>query len=255
MHGAMPQMRLSRFLSQAGVAARRKADKLISQGLVEVNGHVITELGSKVDSEKDKVTVEGKAVYPQDLFYAVLNKPKGCISAVSDPEGRMTVMDYLPKVPVAIKPVGRLDYNSEGVLLFTNDGELAAALTSPRRHVEKTYHVKLMGNVSDRDLSKLRKGVVLDDGRKTKPAEINRLKHKSKHDWLIITIQEGKNRQIHRMGDAIGHRVMRLARQSFASINIERLKPGDLTSAANLERLRLRLLEDELAAGVAAVTK
>jgi 23S rRNA pseudouridine2605 synthase len=141
------RVRLQRYLSQAGVAARRKAERLIVEGRVKVNGHVVRELGTTVDPDADRVQVDGEAVHPAELFYAVLNKPKGSITSVSDPEGRRTVMEYLPNVPVTIAPVGRLDFYSEGVLLLTNDGELSAALQSSKTHAEKTYHVKFRGLV------------------------------------------------------------------------------------------------------------
>ena len=134
-------IRLQRYLASAGVAARRKAETLITEGRVKVNGKVVTQLGSKVDPDNDEVSVDGEAVMALDAFYVLLNKPKACITAVTDDRGRPTVMDYLPNVPVPVKPVGRLDFYTEGVLLLTNDGELAAKLLAPASHVPKTYHV------------------------------------------------------------------------------------------------------------------
>src|SRR5512140_3327152 len=141
------QVRLQRFLAAAGVAARRKAEELITAGRVTVNGEVVRVLGTKIDPEHDSVLVDGEAVAALDKFYVLLNKPKGCITAVSDDRGRPTVMDYLPNVPVPVKPVGRLDFYTEGVLLLTNDGELAARLLAPASHVAKTYHAKLPGRL------------------------------------------------------------------------------------------------------------
>src|SRR5262245_26823261 len=140
-------VRLQRYLAAAGVAARRKAEELITAGRVTVNGAVVTTLGTKVDPEHDAVSVDGEAVAALDKFYVLLNKPKGCITAVTDDRGRPTVMDYLPNLPAPVKPVGRLDFYSEGVLLLTNDGELAARLLAPARHVPKTYHVKVHGQL------------------------------------------------------------------------------------------------------------
>src|ERR1043165_446426 len=200
-------VRLQRYLATAGVAARRKAEELIVAGRVTVNGKPVTVLGTKIDPDNDAVLVDGEAVAALDKFYVLLNKPKACITAVSDDRGRPTVMDYLPNVPVPVKPVGRLDFYSEGVLLLTNDGELAARLLAPARHVPKTYHVKIHGNVTDAELKQLRSGVRLDDGSGTMPAEVNILPGESKHSWLGITIFEGKHRQIHRMLEALGHRV------------------------------------------------
>src|SRR6185503_7439499 len=156
-------------------------------------------LGTKIDPDNDAVSVDGEAVVALDHFYVLFNKPKGCITAVSDDRGRPTVMDYLPNVPVPVKPVGRLDFYSEGVLLLTNDGELAARLLAPANHVPKTYHVKVHGQLDPDDVKQLRKGVQLDDGSITMPAEVSLLPGESKHTWLAITIHEGKHRQIHRM--------------------------------------------------------
>src|SRR5262245_32301143 len=142
-------VRLQRYLATAGVAARRKAEELITAGRVKVNDEVVTVLGTKVDPERDSVLVDGEAVVAFDRFYVLFNKPKGCITAVSDDRGRPTVMDYLPNLPVPVKPVGRLDFYSEGVLLLTNDGELAARLLAPASHVPTTYHVTVHGRIVD----------------------------------------------------------------------------------------------------------
>src|SRR5881392_3992483 len=181
-------VRLQRYLAAAGVAARRKAEDLITAGRVAVNGKPVTVLGTKIDPDADQVTVDGEAVVALDHFYVIFNKPKGCITAVSDDRGRPVVMDYLPNVPVPVKPVGRLDFYTEGVLLLTNDGELAARLLAPASHVAKTYHVKVHGQVTREELVILRKGVRLDDGSTTLPAEVSTLPSESKHTWLAITI-------------------------------------------------------------------
>lgn len=220
-------MRLQRFLAQAGVAARRKAEVLITEGKVKVNGKKVTTLGTKVDPDTDRVSVSGQPVHREDLFFAVFNKPKGCITAVSDPEGRRTVLEYLPGLPASVMPVGRLDFYSEGVLLLTNDGALAAALTSSRRAVEKVYHIKLKGSIDDREIKKLREGVRLDYRTVTKPAEVERLKATSRHDWLEVTLTEGKNRQLHRMLEAVGHEITKLQRISFAGLSFHGLRVGD----------------------------
>ena len=236
----MPTMRLQRFLSQAGVAARRKAETLILRGLVTVNGEVVTTLGTKVDSERDQVTVEGEAVAPEDHVYAILNKPKACITAKSDPEGRRTVMEFVPGLPASAAPVGRLDFYSEGVLLFTNDGELAAALLSPATHVEKSYHVKIQGRLSDADLAALRSGVRIGPRTKTREAQVNRIKSSSRHDWLVITLIEGKSRQIHRMMEALGHTIIKLQRVAFAGITFHGLRVGDARELSQAEVNDLR---------------
>src|SRR5258706_9256340 len=184
----MPAERLQKFLSSAGVAARRKAEDLITAGRVTVNGKVVRVLGTKVDPIKDSVTVDGEAVAAHDTFYVLFNKPKACITAVSDDRGRPTVMDYLPNLPIPVRPVGRLDFYTEGVLLFTNDGELAARLLAPKSHVDKTYHVKIRGTVTDQQLERLRRGVKLDDDTRTLPAQVDRLKFTGTHTWLLMTI-------------------------------------------------------------------
>lgn len=223
----MSAIRLQRYLAQAGVAARRKAETLIEDGAVAVNGKVVTELGTRVDPDRDHVTVEGRAVRPEPLYYVILNKPKGCVTTVSDPHGRPTVMEYLPGLPGKVVPVGRLDFYSEGVLLLTNDGDLAAALMAPRTHAEKTYHVKIRGPVKDSHIAAFRTGVTLDRGVKTRPAEVNRLAAKSRHTWLVMTLTEGKNRQIHRMAEAFGYQVLKIQRVAFAGLTFHGLRVGD----------------------------
>jgi 23S rRNA pseudouridine2605 synthase len=221
------QVRLQRFLSQAGVAARRKAEDLIVEGRVTVNGKVVRELGTKVDPLGDRVMVDGNAVIAEEHFYLVFNKPKGCITAVRDDRGRPTVMDYLPNLPVSVAPVGRLDFYSEGVLVLTNDGEVASKLLSPKSHVPKVYHVKVWGTVSAKQLQLLRDGVRLEDGTQTKPAEIEELPAEGKHPWLQITLTEGKSRQIHRMLEALGHSVQKIQRVSFGNLTFHGLRVGD----------------------------
>jgi 23S rRNA pseudouridine2605 synthase len=185
-------------------------------------------MGSTVDPDRDVVKVDGVLVEPDELFYIVLNKPKACITTVSDPEGRPTVMDYVFGLPASVVPVGRLDYYSEGVLLLTNDGDLSSALLSPKRNVEKTYHVKIRGRVRPAHLRAMREGVKLEDGHVTKPAQVDLLKTaKSVHDWVVITLNEGKSRQIHRMAEALGYQVLKLQRVAFAGITFYGLRVGD----------------------------
>jgi 23S rRNA pseudouridine2605 synthase len=233
-------MRLSRYLAQAGVAARRKAELLITEGRVRVNGKVITELGTKVDPQGDQIEVDGEAVAAEDFFYVLFNKPKGCITAVTDDRGRTTVMDYLPNLPVHVRPVGRLDYYSEGVLLLTNDGELAARLLAPASHVAKTYHVKVRGNLSANHLAVLRAGVTLEDGSTTRSAEVAALPGESRHSWVAITLFEGKSRQIHRMMEALGFVVVKLQRVAFATLTFHGLRVGDARELTQAELNQLR---------------
>lgn len=224
----MSQVRLQKFMASAGVASRRHAEELITAGRVKVNGKVVTELGTKVDPARDTVQVDGSLAVARDHVYILLNKPKGYITTVEDPQGRPTVMQLLPPdTPKGVVPVGRLDFYTEGVLLFTNDGELAAALLHPRRHVEKTYHVKIRGEVRPDDIQKLRDGVTLDDGRKTMPAKVDLLEFTGKHTWLVMTIKEGRSRQIHRMAEALGYQVIKLARVAFGGLTYFGLKIGE----------------------------
>nr|MDQ3367610.1 rRNA pseudouridine synthase [Myxococcota bacterium] len=233
-------VRLQRYLATAGVAARRKCEELITAGRVTVNGKVVQVLGTKVDPDRDQVQVDGEAVAALDTFYVLLNKPKACITAVSDDRGRPTVMDYLPNVPVPVKPVGRLDFYSEGVLLLTNDGDLAARLLAPGSHVPKTYHVKVHGQLTAEDIKHLRRGVTLDDGTVTMPADVEVLPGESKHTWLAVTIHEGKHRQIHRMMEALDHRVDKLQRVAFANLTFHNLRVGDARELSQQELNELR---------------
>src|SRR5688572_12743485 len=245
-------VRLQRYLAAAGVAARRKAETLITAGRVKVNGEVVRVLGTKVDPDHDQVEVDGEAVVALDAFYVLLNKPKACITAVTDDRGRPTVMDYLPNLPVPVKPVGRLDFYSEGVLLLTNDGELAARLLAPASHVPKTYHVKVHGKLSPEDVKSLRNGIQLDDGTETLPAEVELLPGESKHTWLAITIHEGKHRQIHRMIESIGYYVDKLQRVAFANLTFHGLRVGD---ARELKQLELNELRDLVGLDHSAVAR
>lgn len=235
----MAELRLQRYLAQSGVASRRKSEALIEEGRVKVNGRKVTKLGTKIDPDIDRVAVDGQPVHPEDLFYAIFNKPKGCITAVSDPEGRRTVMEFMPGLPASVVPVGRLDFYSEGVLLMTNDGALAAALTSSRRNVEKIYHIKIKGSIDEREIKKLRDGVKLDYRTTTKPAEVQRLKAKSRHDWLEVVLSEGKNRQLHRMLEAVGHEITKLQRIQFAGVTFHGLRVGDARELSQSEMKEL----------------
>lgn len=242
----MIEVRLQRYLAQAGVASRRHAEELIVQGHVRVNGKPVRELGTKVRVGKDAVDVKGVRVQPEEKVYLVLNKPKGYVTTVSDPQGRQTVMELLPRdLPARVVPVGRLDFYTEGVLLFTNDGDLASALLHPRGHVEKTYHVKVRGKVTDTQIERLRAGVRLRDGdkvekRKTAPAKVDRLRYTGTHTWLVMTIREGRSRQIHKMCDTVGLQVIKLARVAFGGITYFGLKIGE---SRMLERDEVRALE------------
>src|SRR5579863_10161347 len=201
--------RLQKIIAAAGIASRRKAEELITSGLVQVNGTVITELGSKADPEVDHVRVNGKLLQgEQRPTYLLLNKPKGYVTTVSDPEKRPTVMDLMHGVKGRVYPIGRLDYASEGLLLLTNDGTLAHSLMKAASHVAKTYVVKVAGTPKEEAIAKLRAGVSIatDDGKrvKTGPALV-RIVKEAANPWYEITLVEGRNRQIRRMFEVVGH--------------------------------------------------
>ena len=233
--------RLQKVISQAGVASRREAEKLIQEGRVVVNGKVVIELGTKVDINKDKVSVDGKKITSQENIYILMNKPKGIITSVKDDRGRKTVIDLLEGVSQRVYPVGRLDYNTEGVLLLTNDGELTNSLIHPKYKIYKTYIAKVQGIPSEDELDVLRIGVKLEDGI-TAPAKVNILDIDPSRNLTTfeIMIHEGKNRQVRRMCDAIGYPVKNLKRTKFASLTLEGLRRGQyrLLSLDEVENLK-----------------
>lgn len=233
--------RLQKVISQAGVASRREAEKLIKEGRVVVNGKVVIELGTKVDINKDKVSVDGKLIGSQENIYIIMNKPKGVITSVKDDRGRKTVIDLLEGISQRVYPVGRLDYNTEGLVLLTNDGELTNSLIHPKYKVYKTYIAKVQGIPSEDKLDILRIGVKLEDG-VTAPAKVNVLDIDPSHNITTfeITIHEGKNRQIRRMCDAIGYPVKNLKRIKFASLTLVGLRRGQyrLLSIDEVESLK-----------------
>ncbi|MDQ7029290.1 MAG: pseudouridine synthase [Ardenticatenia bacterium] len=205
----MPEERLQKVLARAGVASRRKAEELIRQGRVEVNRRVVTQLGVKVDPERDEIRVDGERIRPDRLRrrYVALNKPRGIITTVRDPRGRPTVMDLVPKArDYALVPVGRLDRESEGLLLLTNDGDLVNRLTHPRYGHEKEYRVEVYGVPDERDVKAIRRGIVLEDGR-TAPADVWVERRGEHTSTLRLVLREGRKRQIRRMMQAIGHPV------------------------------------------------
>ncbi len=231
----MTQQRLQKVLAQAGIASRRGAEKYITDGRVRVNGKIVTELGIKVDDHLDKVEVDGRRLVRDSPVYYILNKPREVVSTLSDPEGRSSLADIIEKVPERVFPVGRLDYHTSGALLLTNDGEFSEALLRPSVGVPKVYAAKLQGHVDVPELDALRNGVKLDDGYVTKKADVFVLRTEDRCTWVQITLREGKNRQIHRMGDAIGHRVQRLTRLAFAGVDTEGLRPGQQRALSKKE--------------------
>lgn len=235
------QERLQKIIARAGITSRRAAEELILAGRVRVDGHVITELGAKADPHDAVIEVDGKRLVSEAPRYIVLHKPRGVVSTLSDPEGRPTVGELLEAAGLRLYPVGRLDFATSGVLLATNDGDFANGLLHPRGGVPKTYVLKVKGNMKVADLDRWAEGVQLEDG-PTQPAEVRLLRHEEDKTWFEITIREGRNQQIRRMGEATGFPVMRLARTHFAGIDSEGLRPGDYRSltVAELEELRQR---------------
>jgi 23S rRNA pseudouridine2605 synthase len=235
--------RLQKIIAAAGVASRRKAEELITSGHVQVNGTVITELGSKANAETDHIRVNGKLLQgDQRHTYLLLNKPKGYVTTVKDPEDRPTVMDLIRGVKGRVYPVGRLDYASEGLLLLTNDGELANQLMKAASHVPKTYVVKVAGTPTDEAIAKLRAGVSIatDDGKRvrTGPAAV-RIVKEAANPWYEITLIEGRNRQIRRMFEAVGHHVEKIKRVRYGPLTLD-VPPGEFRSLTLREIERLK---------------
>ena len=234
-------VRLNKYLAHAGVCSRREADRWIAEGRVRVNGRVVDELGLKVDPGRDRVEAGGRAVRKAEErpAYILLYKPAGRVVTVKDPFGRPTVMELLPRLPVRVFPVGRLDADSEGALLLTNDGETAFRLTHPRHEVGKVYEVRVEGAPSEEDLEKLRAGLFLE-GRKTAPAEVRVLRRTARGSLVRLRIHEGRKREVRKMFDALGYPVASLLRVEFAGLTLEGLRPGQwrYLKRAEVERLR-----------------
>src|SRR5271157_4959872 len=239
----MSAERLQKIIAAAGVASRRKAEELITSGRVVVNGNVVTELGTKADPEQDHIRVDGKLLRERERYsYIVLNKPKGYVTTVSDPEHRPTVMDLIRGVKGRVYPVGRLDWASEGLLLLTNDGELANALMKASSNVPKTYVVKVAGQPEEAKLEKLRRGVSIAEkgGRRvrTAPARI-KLIREGDNPWLEVTIVEGRNRQVRKMFEEVGHHVEKIRRVKYGPLALD-VPPGDWRNLTLLEVAKLK---------------
>jgi len=222
----MAQERLQKILARAGVASRRAAEEIVLAGRVRVNGKVVSVLGATANPLEDKIELDGRRILAETATYIVFHKPRGIVTTMSDPEGRPTVADYTKDLPARVFPIGRLDFATSGVLLLTNDGEFSNGLLHPKKSVPKTYVVKVQGVMDDKDIDRWRKGVKLEDGTVTRPADLAVIRHEADKTWFELTISEGKNQQIRRMGEATGFRVMRLARVSFAGLTAEGLRPG-----------------------------
>ncbi|MBE5800163.1 MAG: rRNA pseudouridine synthase [Clostridiales bacterium] len=221
-------MRLQKYMAMCGVAARRKCEEIIGAGRVSVNGQIITEMGTQVE-DGDEVRVDGVLIRPEEeKRYVLYHKPAGEVTTVSDEKGRETVMDRFRDFPVRLYPVGRLDYDSEGLLLLTNDGELAQRLTHPSCEVDKVYLARVTGNPSNEAIDRLRRGVYMEgDQRKTYPADVRVVRDESLFSDIVVTIHEGRNRQVRRMFDAVGHKVLLLRRIRFGAVELGSLRRGE----------------------------
>lgn len=221
------EQRLQRILAATGISSRRKAEDLITEGRVKVNGKTVTKLGVKASLSEDLITVDGKSIHPDrhKFVYCLLNKPRGCVSTTEDPQGRPTVMDLVQEIPERIYPVGRLDYASEGLLLLTNDGDLTQQVTHPRNEVTKTYAVKIRGRLTDKNLQDLRKGAYLNR-KLVVPVSVRRWKKLQNKEWIYIEVKEGLYQEVRRLVAALGFEVDRLRRIAIGNIKLGRIGVG-----------------------------
>jgi len=218
--------RLQKILAEAGVASRREAERMIVNGRVRVNGALIRELGTKADAAKDQITVDGKPIKTAEKkVYLAFHKPVNVMVTRKDPEGRPTVFDYLKEIPERVNYVGRLDFDSEGLILLTNDGELLARLTHPRYEVPKTYHVKVVGRVTKESLAKIAKGVNVG-AFVAQPSKARVYKENPNNTWVEVILKEGKNREVRRIFEALGHKTMRLIRMAVGPVRLNDLPAG-----------------------------
>lgn len=236
--------RLQKIISAAGLASRREAEQWIREGKVTVNGVKVRELGTKADAARDEIRAAGRLVsMAAPPVYLMLHKPEGCVTTVSDPEGRPTVMDYVKKLRQRVYPVGRLDFNTSGLLLMTSDGELTRFLTHPSSEIPKTYYVKVEGRVSAAEVEKLKKGPDIG-GRPLKPAAVAfvKLSRSGQHSWLEVTISEGRTRQVRRMCLAVGHEVLKLKRIALGPLNLGDLPLGEFRELTDRELAEVKRL-------------
>lgn len=240
------ETRLNKFLAHAGVCSRREADRMIVEGRVRVNGRVVQELGLKIDGSRDRIVADGRTVKAEaeGPFFVLLYKPAGPVVSVKDPFGRPTVMGLLPKLPARVYPVGRLDAETDGVLLLTNDGETAHRLAHPRYEIPKIYEALVEGQTAEEELDTLRRGLFLE-GRRTAPARVRVLRRSSHWTLVGLEIHEGRKREIRKLFEAVGHRVTKLRRVEFAGLTLEGLKPGQWRFLKNREIDRLRKLVEK----------
>ncbi len=224
------QQRLQKLIAVAGIASRRHAEELITSGRVTVNGRVVDTLGAKANPETDHIKVNGRLINPllkpREKVYVLLNKPKGYLTSLSDPKGRPLVTRLVPSSLGRLHPVGRLDFNTEGLLLLTNDGDFTNYVTTARNKIPKVYKVKVKGIPTENAIQRLCRGIRLEDGNRTMPALVKLLQHTQANAWFEVTLHEGRNQQIRRMFDAIGHSVLKLSRVSIGPIDDSKLPTG-----------------------------
>ena len=231
-------MRLQKYMASCGAASRRTAEKMIAEGRVQVNGRVITEMGVQVE-EGDEVRLDGRVIRPEETKkYVIYHKPAGEVTTVSDPEGRACVLDHFRDYPVRLYPVGRLDYDSEGLLLLTNDGALTERMLHPSHQVDKTYLARVSGRVTPEELQRLRRGILLDDHR-TAPAKARLIRQEEDAAQVLLTIHEGRNRQVRRMCEEVGHPVLQLRRVKFGPLELGDLPRGRWRELTEEELRRL----------------
>jgi len=239
------EKRLQKILSEMGIASRRASEELILEGRVTVNGQVAT-LGTKADAAKDHIKLNGKLLLrPEPKVYLIFNKPRGVVTTLRDPEGRPTVKDFLKRIKYRVFPIGRLDYDSEGLLLLTNDGDFAQSLLHPSKKIFKTYLVKAKGEPDEAKIQRLRKGIKLMEG-VTAPAKIKKLQKTENNTWFEMSIHEGKKRQIRRMFKEINHPVLKLTRIKFGTLSLGDLKPGGyrFLTAEEIEKMKREFTAD-----------
>ncbi len=227
------QQRLQKLIALAGLASRRHAEELIVAGLVTVNGKVVTELGTKADPKTDHIKVRGRLINP------LLGKREGYLTSMADPEGRPLVTELIPPSLGRLHPVGRLDFNTEGLLLLTNDGDFTNHITAARNRIEKVYEVKVKGVPSESGIARLSRGIKLEDGEITAPAKIRKVEETRTNAWFQVVLHQGRNQQIRRMFDAIGHSVLKLQRVAIGSLSDPKLKPGSCRLLTEVEVRRL----------------
>ena len=237
------QQRLQKLIAAAGIASRRHGEELIAAGEVTVNGKIVSALGAKADPETDHIKVKGRLINPllqkHEHVYILLNKPKGYLSSMADPEGRPLVTDLIPSRLGRLHPVGRLDFNTEGLLLLTNDGEFTNLITSARNRIAKVYEVKVKGVPPEGAIDRLRRGIAIGKGERTAPAKVRKLREIKANSWFELTLHEGRNQQIRRMFDAIGHSVVKLRRTRIGTLDDKGLPLGKWRRLKEIEVKRL----------------